>query len=70
MTSALAPDPFARGSLAPAQGRGLQGQDHQDLRCPRSRRESPWSGGASSPAWRQAWQWPASRQGFRHRSDM
>jgi len=32
-----------------------RGQDHEDLRCPRSRRESPWSGGASSPAWRQAW---------------
>jgi len=25
MTSALAPEPFARGSLAPAQGRRLQG---------------------------------------------
>jgi len=23
---------------------------------------SPWSGDASSPAWRQAWSWPASRQ--------
>jgi len=25
-------------------------------------RESPGSGDASSPAWQQCWQWPASRQ--------
>ena len=65
MTSALAPDPLARGPLAPAQGRGLRGSGPSRPSVPQVRsRESPGSDDASSSSWRQAWQWPASRQGI------
>ena len=38
MTSVLASDPLARGPLLLIKAAGSRGQDHQDLRCPRSGR--------------------------------
>ena len=71
MTSALAPGPLARGTpLLLLKAVGSRVRTIKTFGAQVWSRESPGSDDASSPAWRQAWQWPASRQGFRRWFDM